>query len=789
MILCSLELQNFKKYTQKRFMFDDGLVGIIGKNGSGKSTIFEAILFALYGELKTKGSKELIRNSSVNQKELVSICLEFELDSLSYKVVREFRGKALSANAKFYKNEELMVAGAKEVTNYIIKLVKMGKDAFMHTLFASQKELASLSNLKPEDRKKMIRKLLGLEKIDAIELMLIEKSRELKREIDAFRELLLSNDDIALKQNQVKIHNKSRSLIGLNLNSNLKELDVLKLKETNSKNELEILQKTKEYRTKLFSELGLIKNTLESNNIQQTKLSIQLSNLQQNQKDLALLEPIKIEYECLELGLKEQQNFKEIQIKKDGLNKEQTQLREQYIKAKNDIDTLESEVKDYENLQSSFQTTKAELDKLQANIKVLESQIQAINSSIFGEQKLIDTTKAQIAKIQAIGKGSSCPTCTRPLLEEYDKVIATLSNTIHHIQTEKIAKQSLNLLNLQSIKADQDKQKIMLDKEFQDLNRCLGIIEAKQKDLAKQREYFNQINAKGLDNKKELEELLKYNYDEKLHLEMIAKFQTLKPKFDEYKRLQTLIQRVLIVQNELDETSKAIEQNLVAFKSKENEIKAVAYDEIYHKAKVDEFALLQKQKDNLMAVINELNVKMASIDGEIKILQASLDTNKKHLEKLAIKQLDSMDYDKIKVSLSEFKTKLNSKVAPRISQIASMMYSQITKGKYQHIEVDNDFDFYIYDEGQRFPIDRFSGGEVDLANLVLRIAISKTLSELNGSRNLGFLAFDEVFGSQDESRRMQILEAFHTIKEQYRQIFLISHEMEIKEMFERVIEI
>jgi exonuclease SbcC len=46
-----------------------------------------------------------------------------------------------------------------------------------------------------------------------------------------------------------------------------------------------------------------------------------------------------------------------------------------------------------------------------------------------------------------------------------------------------------------------------------------------------------------------------------------------------------------------------------------------------------------------------------------------------------------------------------------------------------------------------------------------------------------------LFGSWDEARRMEILEAFHTIKEQYRQIFLISHEMEIKEMFERVVEL
>ncbi len=49
--------------------------------------------------------------------------------------------------------------------------------------------------------------------------------------------------------------------------------------------------------------------------------------------------------------------------------------------------------------------------------------------------------------------------------------------------------------------------------------------------------------------------------------------------------------------------------------------------------------------------------------------------------------------------------------------------------------------------------------------------------------------FYEVFRSQDKNRRMEILEAFHTIKEQYRQIFLISHEMEIKEMFERIVEL
>lgn len=167
----------------------------------------------------------------------------------------------------------------------------------------------------------------------------------------------------------------------------------------------------------------------------------------------------------------------------------------------------------------------------------------------------------------------------------------------------------------------------------------------------------------------------------------------------------------------------------------------------------------------------------------------TLENNKTQLKKVQTKKEDLKDYEKIKLSLVDFKTKLNAKVSPRISDTASKMYAQITKGKYQHIEVNNDFDFFIYDDGKKYPIERFSGGEIDLANLVLRIAISKTLTELSGANSIGFLAFDEVFGSQDESRRMEILEAFHTIKEQYRQIFLISHEMEIKEMFELIVEL
>ena len=123
MILTNLKLENFKKYKHFEIAFESGLIGIIGKNGAGKSTIFQAILFALYGELKNKGDKEVVRNSNANIKDAVIVELDFEFDNIEYKVIREFRGKDLKSNAKLYKNTELITTGAKEVTTSIVNCV------------------------------------------------------------------------------------------------------------------------------------------------------------------------------------------------------------------------------------------------------------------------------------------------------------------------------------------------------------------------------------------------------------------------------------------------------------------------------------------------------------------------------------------------------------------------------------------------------------------------------------------------------------------------------------------
>ncbi|MDY0116781.1 MAG: SMC family ATPase [Sulfurimonadaceae bacterium] len=789
MILSRLELTNFKRYRSFLLELEEGLIGIIGKNGSGKSTLFEAILFALYGELKNRGSKDTVRNSDAGEKENVSVTLTFLIENTTYSVTREFRGKTLSAYASLSKNEEVIATGAKEVTQIISKLTKMGREAFLHTLFASQKELASLGTLKNEDRKKMIRKLLGLAKIDFIETLLVEKARDLRRDIQAFSQVVLSEENRKVKQEEITKYTAQKDLFSKEIEIKQKELELEKAKELSLKKELEDFRKTKELKQKLAAEIELAKNSEKNNQLNQERLSKELSLLELKAKELQPLEAVKESYENLANTLKEQEKLKEFHLRKEGLEKEQTQLREQYLRSKKTLGMLQEESQKENPLQIELTQIVQSLHTCHESLEAKEKQIQSIQAIISAEQNQIKLTEEKITKIQELGSNSPCPTCTRVLLEEYDNVLASLRDTITKNHSLKIAEKTIKLTSLLEQKKQLLEQKKSYENIHLELSKALSIIQSKKQDLLKEEETFRRCEIQGKANKEELEKLQNYVYNPEIHQKFIQEYQKQKPLYEQFLALQTELKRVKPLQKELIQTKETHKQLRITCQEKESAFTLVLYDAQKDTLTLKAHEDILKSIEQITTDIHTQKIQNAQIEGEIKSLELVLNNDATQQKTLSLKQNDLVEYEKIKLSLVGFKNKLNSKVAPRISHLASNMYAQITKGRYQHIEVSNEFEFFIYDEGKKYPLERFSGGEIDLANLVLRIAISQTLSELNGTSNLGFLAFDEVFGSQDESRRMEILEAFHTIKEQYRQIFLISHESEIKEMFEKVIEL
>jgi exonuclease SbcC len=785
MTLESLKLQNFKRYASYEITFESGLCGILGRNGRGKSTIFDGVFFALYGDYK--GSKELIPTAGSTGG--VKVELNFEIEGKSYTAIREFRGKALTAYATLKEGDESIVTGAREVTTAVTKLLGMGKEAFLHTVFASQKELTALSSMKNDERKAMMRRLLGLEKIDKIEAMIREELTELNRDIKSASAFLLSDE--TLKQHRDDL--TSKTALSQTIEATLKTLteESLKLKTAYeaAKALVETQQKAKEERQKKLDALEKGQQTLALHQKQLGELETELKTLTTHQSHYTAQLPLKAQLSTLELSLKAQDELKTKFLQKVGLEKEQEELRKGYTARKEEVAQLTKEITPLEEMQKQLIVEQTALAEFKAALLKLETQITALTAEIGSNRSNIAKITKQVETITNLGRESSCPTCTRPLMEQYDSVLASLHTEISEVYQKQIDTLQLRLNTLTVHKATSQKITDEAQQKFNALQTQIALLQSKSKDLLKAQELFREVETRGLSNKAALALLGSITYDENAHNTLKEQHTNLKPQVEALIKLEALIATIPTKTEALQALQTQIKTDEASIVSTQALITADTYHPETHNEAITHAKTSETAKDAKAIEYNAAMLEQTNIRRDIEAIDKEIKRDEAQRASLKTRENDRNDYEKLKAVMSEFKTHINARVAPRIGEVASDMYSRITRGRYQHIEVSPEFDFYIYDNGERYPIERFSGGEIDLANLVLRIAISKTLGELSGGGNIGFLAFDEVFGSQDEERRIQIMEAFHTISESYRQIFLISHETEIKEMFERVVEL
>lgn len=168
MFLRTLRLKNYRKFRHESIEFPEGIVGVVGPNGVGKSTILEAIGWALYGNVISRTEKQEVKSQNAGEKEDCFAELEFDISGHSYKVVREIKGKSAVSNALVYVDGSNEPEAQRDsgVNEYIEKLLGMDYVTFLRTVYAKQKDLATLSGLPPEGRKKVIRRMLNIDRID-----------------------------------------------------------------------------------------------------------------------------------------------------------------------------------------------------------------------------------------------------------------------------------------------------------------------------------------------------------------------------------------------------------------------------------------------------------------------------------------------------------------------------------------------------------------------------------------------------------------------------------------------
>jgi exonuclease SbcC len=145
MILDRLVLKNFKRFQDEKICFKDGITGILGNNGTGKSSLVQAIFFALYGVQATGIAADYIVSSFAFPKEKCEVRLDFRIGGDTYTVLRTFKkGKTVTHDAVFHKNGKLMATGVSQVETEVKRTLGMGPVDFRNTIYAGQKDLLTL---------------------------------------------------------------------------------------------------------------------------------------------------------------------------------------------------------------------------------------------------------------------------------------------------------------------------------------------------------------------------------------------------------------------------------------------------------------------------------------------------------------------------------------------------------------------------------------------------------------------------------------------------------------------
>ena len=192
MIPLQLQLTNFLSYRQTATLDFNSihLACISGQNGAGKSSVLEAMTWALFGRSRSRSDDDIVNRRAAHQGERAEVRFTFDLNGLTYRIIR--RKKRGGRSALEFQMERtagswttLTESKVRATQEEIERTLKMNYDTFINVSFFLQGQADEFTTKTAGRRKEILAELLGVDRWDAFK----EKSAESRK--SAEHELLL----------------------------------------------------------------------------------------------------------------------------------------------------------------------------------------------------------------------------------------------------------------------------------------------------------------------------------------------------------------------------------------------------------------------------------------------------------------------------------------------------------------------------------------------------------------------------------------------------------------------
>ncbi len=782
MRLLTLRLQNFRQHVDTRLVFERGLTGIIGPNGSGKSTVLEAIAWALYGNTAARGTRDSIRFSRAASRAAVKVELAFELAGHAYRVVR-----GLTSAECFLDGSETPIANTiTGVTELLQRRLGMTRAEFFHTYFTGQKELDIMAALGPAERARFLSRVLGYDRITGAQELAREKRRALVAETNGLKQGMPDADAIW----RMVADGEARLAVA---RTRAAEAEVARARTAEQLTTLAPrwldAQTQREQAQQLHAELRVAENDALSMARDVERLDRELEAIAAAHVELAPLTEAVAPLAALRDELATLDRLAVAEAERQGLLERVRALAEEEAKLLDRLARLESAPA------LEIETT-AQLTALRTSLAEGEKRLDADRTGWARDRQEAETRlealRAQYTELsqqretlEGLGEESPCPTCARPLGASYRGVLDLLTEQIETVRIDgNYYRQRVEqLTRLPSAIETLEEQRRASQQEVAVAERRLARIQAaltERGTFAEQRALTSQ---RLIDTTQQLA-LLPHGYEAVRH-------RTLR---EEVARLQELETRAARVGALLDRERPTRAERVRVLAARETARSRVLDLEAQRAALgMDEasYSAVRDAHDRASADSRRAELEAVAASGEVERARAAVDAAEQGRRELARLQetLESLETDKrlhdeLDRALTDLRTDLNFQLRPELSDIASRFLEGLTDGRYSNLEFDEDYRVLLLEEG--LPKSVISGGEEDLCNLVLRLAISQMIAERAGQA-FSLLILDEVFGSLDDTRRANVVELLRRLNDRFEQVIVITHIEQVREGLDRVL--
>ena len=190
---------------------DAGRFLLSGPTGAGKSTIIDAIVFALYGKVSggRDSSDSRIRSRYASEQAKTEVELIFSTSSGNYKVRRQPAYERVKKNGKgvtkqnakawlFKLDEQLRevsepLTKTSDVGTEITRIVGLSREQFTQTVVLPQGKFAQFLRSTSKDRQDLLQELFGTAIFEDLQLDLVERARKVKKNQEALEATLRAN--------------------------------------------------------------------------------------------------------------------------------------------------------------------------------------------------------------------------------------------------------------------------------------------------------------------------------------------------------------------------------------------------------------------------------------------------------------------------------------------------------------------------------------------------------------------------------------------------------------------